>query len=240
MELQALHNLLPVILRAKGEADIRVSGVSMEPLLHAGDTVTVAPFPTYEVGDILIFRYKNGELLIHRLLKIEGNRYFCKGDNAFRLEDMGAEQILGKATHRNGTPLKPWAPWQMRFSYAVNRAFFRCRYDAEKTKQTSLYRAYKIIILKKEVHNMTFCKNTAMDYIITDETTVAVFDPDTGDTHFLDETATDIINALDDPCDLETLLVRLCEIYDATPDMIRSDVEEFLADMVEKKVIAVA
>lgn len=84
---------------------------------------------------------------------------------------------------------------------------------------------------------MIYTKNNNMDYIPTDDTTVAIFDPESGDTLFLDETATDILNALDDPCELETLLVRLCEIYDASPDDIRCDVEEFLADLIEKKVI---
>ena len=86
---------------------------------------------------------------------------------------------------------------------------------------------------------MIYTKNKDMDYIPTDDTTVAIFDPDSGDTLFLDETATDILNALEDPCDLETLLVRLCEIYYALPDDIRGDVKEFLADLIEKKVIVV-
>lgn len=84
---------------------------------------------------------------------------------------------------------------------------------------------------------MIYTKNKDMDYIPTDDTTVAIFNPESGDTLFLDETATDILNALEDPCDLETLLARLCEIYDASPDDIRGDVEEFLADLIEKKVI---
>ena len=86
---------------------------------------------------------------------------------------------------------------------------------------------------------MKYKKNESMDYIPSDETSLAVFDPETGDTHFFDETSIDILNAIDDPCDMETLLARLCEIYDATPDDIRADVEEFLTDCVAKKVIEI-
>lgn len=86
---------------------------------------------------------------------------------------------------------------------------------------------------------MIYAKNKNMDYIPTDDTTTAIFDPDSGDTLFLDETATDILNALEEPCDLETLLARLCQIYDASPEDIRADVEEFLAGLIEKKVIEV-
>lgn len=86
---------------------------------------------------------------------------------------------------------------------------------------------------------MKFRKNESMDYIPSDETSLAVFDPATGDTHFFDETAIDILNALDDPCDLPTLLDRLCNIYDATPDDIKEDVQAFLVECISKKVIEV-
>ena len=87
---------------------------------------------------------------------------------------------------------------------------------------------------------MLYHKNTNMDYIPSDETSLAVFDPDTGDTHFFDETGIDILSCLENPCNLETLLERLCDIYDATPDDIREDVIEFLDDVVAKKVVIVA
>ena len=78
-----------------------------------------------------------------------------------------------------------------------------------------------------------------MDYIQTDETSLAVFDPETGDTHFFDETGIDILNILSEPCDLDMLLSKLCEIYDVAPDDIHEDVEEFLSETVEKKVVEV-
>lgn len=84
---------------------------------------------------------------------------------------------------------------------------------------------------------MAFRKNKNMDYIQTDETSLAVFDPESGDTHFFDEIGIDILSLLDEPCDLETLLQKLCGIYDATPDDIRADVEEFLAETISKKVV---
>ena len=86
---------------------------------------------------------------------------------------------------------------------------------------------------------MMYRKNESMDYIPSDETSLAVFDPATGDTHFFDETAIDILNALEPPCDMETLLARLVEIYDVTPDDIREDVQAFLVECISKKVIEV-
>ena len=93
--------------------------------------------------------------------------------------------------------------------------------------------------MKAEENEMIYKKNEQMDYIPADETSLAVFDPETGDTHFFNETGVDILNCLNMPCDLDTLLERLCLIYDASPDDIRSDVEEFLADTVAKRVVIV-
>ena len=75
---------------------------------------------------------------------------------------------------------------------------------------------------------MIYQKNKDLEYIQSDETSLAVFDPETQDTHFFDEVGIDILNALEEPCDLQMLLQKLCTIYDASPDEIRGDVEEFL------------
>ena len=238
MDAQIMDKILFASLRAGRENEITVTGVSMEPNLYAGDKVTVKRFAEYEVGDVLVFTYK-GELLIHRLLKIENGRYFCKGDNALRLEDMPYEDIGGKVVLCNGDPISDPPEWLCGLSYLVSREFRRQGYDIEKTKKSGIYRFYNKLIKKAEDNTMIYRKNTDMDYIPTDETSLAVFDPESGDTHFFNETALDILNCLCEPCDLETLLDRLCDIYEATPDMIRADVEDFLAGGIEKKVVLV-
>ena len=86
---------------------------------------------------------------------------------------------------------------------------------------------------------MKYQKNESMDYIPSDETSLAVFDPATGNTHFFDETGIDILNCLEPPCDMETLLNRLVEIYDVTADDIREDVTAFLVECVSKRVVEI-
>ena len=86
---------------------------------------------------------------------------------------------------------------------------------------------------------MIYKKNEDLDYVQADETSLAVFDPETGNTHFFDETGIDILNILSEPCDLDILLQKLCEIYNTTPQKIKADVEEFLAKTTEKKVIKI-
>lgn len=231
-----LNRLLPVLLRKNGTADIRVIGVSMEPQLFEGDSIKVCACDTYAPSDILVYFYQ-GKLLVHRLLKKENGICYCKGDNALRLEDVPQSEVLGKVVSVNGEPPTPWPPWKLEFSLAMHRLCVFHGHDPVKTRQDPLYKIYQTIILRKEVNNMLYQKNAAMDYIPTDENTLVVFDPDSGNTHILDETAADILGCMEPPCDLETLLWRLCAIYEATPDDIRADVEEFLADMAQKKVV---
>ncbi|MBQ8388601.1 MAG: PqqD family peptide modification chaperone [Clostridia bacterium] len=231
--------LLSARLAAGYSADITVVGISMEPLLKEGDIIRIEKASNYVIGDILVFTYK-GELLVHRLIKAEKNKFFCKGDNSFRLEDIEKEGILGKVTLLNGEELPPMPEWLPALSYLINRICRKSGYSKERTVSASEYKFYHYILWKEEENTMTYKKNEALDYIPTDETSLAVFDPESGNTHFFDETGIDILNCLEDPCDLETLLNRLCEIYEATPDMIRADVVEFLAAAIANKVITVS
>lgn len=240
MQPMLLYKILRSQLSRNIDADISVTGVSMEPSLYAGDVVTIRRCESYDVGDILVFIYKNDELLIHRLLRIKDQRYFCKGDNAFRLEDVLYEQILGKVVKVNGKDVSPVAPQQIELSYMVNRAFRKSGYRVDETKKSGIYRFYQKYITKEEDLSMTYQKNKDMDYISADDTSLAVFDAESGNTHFFDETGVDILNCLDTPITLEELLDKLCEIYEATPSDIRADVEEFLADCIVKRVVIVS
>jgi PqqD family protein of HPr-rel-A system len=232
-----IQKLLQAQLKTKKEIEISVTGVSMNPTLFEGDVITGSARQEYEVGDIVILTYKQRELLVHRILRIKNDRYFCKGDNSFRLEDITFDQILGKVILRNGDKIEPPPAKLITLSYLINRVFLKCRYDVEKAKQTNIYRLYEKTILRKERNIMIYKKNENMDYIQTDETSLAVFDPDSGDTHLFDETGIEILNALSEPCDLDTLLDRLCKLYNTTPNEIKDDVLEFLAETILKKVV---
>ena len=231
--------LLQAQAKANRPFEISVSGVSMNPQLYEGDIITVMPMPEYAVGDIVVFVYKNNDVLVHRLLRMDDGIYYCKGDNSFRLEDINKNQIIGKVVKANGTEIKPPTDRLLSLSYCVNRELIRCRYDIEKTKQTPIYKLYEKTILRKEENIMIYKKNEAMDYIKVDDTSLAVFDPESGDTHFFDETGMDILECLSQPITMEDLLSKLCKIYDAQPEDIKDDVEEFITDTVAKKVVEV-
>ena len=238
MNNELIYKLLLLQLKSNKKIEISVTGYSMNPTLYESDLITVEKSNNYEIGDMLIFIYKNNELLVHRLLDIKVGRYFCKGDNSFRLEDITENQIIGKVIKINGINITSCPTRLTVLSYLVNRAFIKCRYDIDKTKETSIYKLYEKIILKKEVIDM-YKKNENMDYIEVDNTSIAVFDPETSDTHFFDEIGIDILNILSEPCDIDLLLDKLCEIYEVTPNDIKEDVKVFLDEAISKSVIEI-
>ncbi|MCI9142200.1 MAG: hypothetical protein HFH87_06185 [Lachnospiraceae bacterium] len=139
--------LLFAIIRLKGYINIRVSGYSMNPTLYEGDSITVQRADIYAPGDILVFRYRSTELLVHRLLFVKENNekfpcFICKGDNAFRLEDIGTKDIVGKVIMINGSQIVPWPSDLIRLSYEMSKQVVRDGYDLIKIKKSPQYEQY--------------------------------------------------------------------------------------------------
>ncbi len=75
-------------------------GESMRPLLCERKThVTVVPLDFARRGDIVLYVRKNGVLVLHRLMKIDGEAYYMRGDNTCGLERIDKSQAIGKVTH---------------------------------------------------------------------------------------------------------------------------------------------
>jgi len=74
-----------------------VSSYSMDPTLHVGDMIVVVGDNTYRKGDIIVFE-RGSNLIVHRLVRIVGNKYITKGD-ANPMEDLRPverDKIKGK------------------------------------------------------------------------------------------------------------------------------------------------
>ena len=95
---QELLSGKPIITQTKG--------VSMRPLLLEGKSYVVVESVNrdLQVGDLPLFIRSDGSYIIHRLVKIEGNRYYTLGDNCFNGEVSTREQIIGvvKEINRKG------------------------------------------------------------------------------------------------------------------------------------------
>lgn len=134
--------LLQHILAMRGEAYIGVKGVSMQPTLYEDDTIRLVK-SEYQIGDILVFPYKHGELLVHRYVGEQRGRILCKGDNAFRLEDIGADAVLGKVASLQCShaeiPIPMLPETLINMSREIGRLFRRNHYDALVTAAEPLY-----------------------------------------------------------------------------------------------------
>ena len=75
-----------------------------------------------------------------------------------------------------------------------------------------------------------------MDYLPLDDGGLIVFDPEAGDTHFLDSIGLDIVNAAEDPKSLDELVQILSESYLSDVSVLEHDVKEFLQDLLDKRV----
>lgn len=84
---------------------------------------------------------------------------------------------------------------------------------------------------------MLLKKNEAMDFMEIDDGNLVIFDPESGDTHFLDEIGIDILNILEEETAFEVLVSKLSERYDASIEQISADVLEFVEELIAKNVI---
>ncbi len=75
---------------------IKVIGFSMLPAIQQKDMIRVQRSDKYCVGDIVVYEYKMQGLLVHRIIAINGNEVWCRGDNAVRIEKIGYADIIGK------------------------------------------------------------------------------------------------------------------------------------------------
>ena len=98
VELNDLYPLIKEVLDNGGTIRFYPRGTSMEPLLHAGsDSIVLDSVKDIAAGDVLFYKRKNGQFVLHRLIEIRGGTYTMCGDNQIGLEyGIKREQILAK------------------------------------------------------------------------------------------------------------------------------------------------
>ncbi len=93
-------------LAENGQAYVRVTGVSMMPLLrHLRDGVIVVPPEKVRLGDIVLFDRRNGRYALHRVVWKGKKGFSMAGDNQWHMEkNLPYDQIVGVAAaiDRNG------------------------------------------------------------------------------------------------------------------------------------------
>jgi len=126
---------------------VSVFGTSMYPSLLPGDCAIVTTRSEYPLGSILVYQYKDEGYIIHRLLKIDSNCYYCKGDNAFRIERISESDVKGTIIFVIRNNIK-FSPKQMdatfcNMSLKIGYKFIRSKYNSQEVTNSSLYKQYK-------------------------------------------------------------------------------------------------
>jgi signal peptidase I len=79
-------------------AYVIVSGNSMEPEFHQGDLVIARAYPSYQVGDAVVYLHPDGGHVFHRIIQKEGGIFSFQGDNNTFIDfnQLGQDAIVGK------------------------------------------------------------------------------------------------------------------------------------------------
>lgn len=136
---------LRLYMRTYAEVNLKVSGISMEPVLFEGDVIHIV-CGEYKIGDILVFEYEHKQILVHRYVGESGNHLLCKGDNAFRLEDIEDRAVLGKVDRiiSNGIiyQMPNFSESLSHMSKEIGELFRKNKCDVSVTKTEPLYKEF--------------------------------------------------------------------------------------------------
>lgn len=105
-------HLIADLLGRGVEVRVRVTGESMRPLLRGGELATVVRVPasSLRLGDLVLWRSGEGQLVLHRIVRIsgegEGGRFWTRGDALAACdESFAADQVLGRVSRVAGARL---------------------------------------------------------------------------------------------------------------------------------------
>lgn len=161
MTTENQEKMLRFMIEKTGQAIIKVSGISMLPVLREGDDLQIEIREKYTIGDILVYNYNGDGLLVHRLIG-ESDALMCKGDNAFRIEKISKDKVIGRVAFVNGKKVDKWDRWKIEMSLKIGKSLLELK-NLESVKNTALYQMYVSLVLREQLdikvcsHNMCQC-----------------------------------------------------------------------------------
>lgn len=96
LPMESLMELIKVQLTEGDCAQLTVTGCSMLPMLHEGhDSVTLVPITGFlKKGDVILYQRKNGQYILHRIIRAKDGSYICCGDNQYMREPVEHSQVI--------------------------------------------------------------------------------------------------------------------------------------------------
>ncbi len=154
-------DLLPFIedaLKENKTFTLPITGTSMLPLLVQGrDTVELSRIDSpLKIGDLPLYRRKDGAFVLHRIVGIENGKYTMCGDNQFILEKgIEPEQLIGVVTSitRNGKKFSVTEPKYVKYVKKMCGNVKR-RYPARQIR-------FKLAMIKNKIIGKDEQKNNA-------------------------------------------------------------------------------
>lgn len=141
-KLSEYDETIRVVLESGGEFRLYPRGTSMLPLLRQGtdSVVLVAPSGQLKKNDIPFYLRKNGQYVLHRIVKAENGNYTLCGDNQRILEEgITDNNIIGVVAkiYRGNKLITPDSLsyrmymfiWQ---SFFIRRVYFKLRHIKNK------------------------------------------------------------------------------------------------------------
>lgn len=102
---QIQFELLRGIFSLKIMVKMTVYGKSMEPFIRDGDLIFLSPIKNSwpKLGEVIAYGHPiTKKMIIHRLVKYEGEKFVLKGDNCKQFdEEIGYSHILGRVSAIN-------------------------------------------------------------------------------------------------------------------------------------------
>lgn len=94
---EVYFDLVREMLLLNGQACVRVTGTSMQPLLHhLRDEVILIQPEKVRQGDIVLFDRRDGRYALHRVIRSGKDTFTMAGDNQWHVEeDLPCGQIVG-------------------------------------------------------------------------------------------------------------------------------------------------
>lgn len=117
--------LIASLLRDGLEVRVRLSGWSMKPLVPSGSVVRFSAIGTPSVGDVVLARLENDALVAHRVVALDSDRIWTKGD-ACRTADgpLPRKNVIARAVRLEQRVPLPLANVWMRFvGLALSRIY---------------------------------------------------------------------------------------------------------------------
>lgn len=146
LPMEQLIQVVQLQLSEKGSASLAVTGNSMWPMLrHMRDQVLLAPAKTFKKGDIILYQRRNGQYILHRILRKKKGYVICAGDNQCEKERVENSWVLAVVTdfYRKG---KRYSVTQM--GYRLYRWMWIMLFPVRKIV---LWVARRLVLLKNKI-----------------------------------------------------------------------------------------